>query len=141
MPACCTSGIITGPSTRMVGVRSITMPTTSNNTIMAAISRRGCSISGPSISAICAGRSASVIMYDDTSAAAHRNITVAGVRAACTKTGCNTDSFSSRYTSRLTSSEYIAATTAASVGVKMPNFKPPMMITGSISAQTPSRSA
>src|SRR4029453_10249516 len=40
-----------------------------------------------------------------------------------------------------TNSAYTAQTTAASVGVKMPNLRPKMMIPGSISAQTASTSA
>src|SRR5690348_428460 len=39
-----------------------------------------------------------------------------------------------------TNSAYTAHTTAASVGVKMPNLSPKMMMAGSISAHTPSTS-
>ena len=70
-----------------------------------------------------------------TVAAPHRNITTAVVLPAARNTSYSLLRLISRYTNIDTNSAYTAATTAASVGVKMPPFKPPRMITGIIMAQ------
>src|SRR5207342_3531866 len=76
-----------------------------------------------------------------TIAAAVRNMITAVVLAALTNTPYSCVSESSRYTNVDTSSAYTAATTAASVGVNTPNFKPTMTMTGRTSAQVDSFSA
>src|SRR5690349_4179516 len=96
---------------------------------------------GFSISTVCAGMSATVMSQADTIAAAVRNMITAVVLAALTNTPRSCCNESSRYTKVDTSSAYTAATTAASVGVNTPNFKPTMTMSGRTSAQVDSLSA
>ncbi|MDT4855564.1 hypothetical protein FQZ97_899240 [compost metagenome] len=62
MPALAASGASTGPRIRIVGVRSITMPTASRNRQTTAMKATGLASSGPMLCASWLGRSARVIM-------------------------------------------------------------------------------
>ena len=53
IPAILMTGIKRGTRIRIVGLKSITMPTQSTSNIITAINRRGLSTSGPNISASC----------------------------------------------------------------------------------------
>ena len=62
MPALTASGAQTGPKIRMVGVRSMAVPTTSRNSIISAMNSMGLPSRPEKLSASRLGRSASVIM-------------------------------------------------------------------------------
>ncbi|MNT77328.1 hypothetical protein D3C72_2164300 [compost metagenome] len=62
MPALVTTGMSTGPKIRMVGVRSMTVPTSVSRISSANISILGWSITGSSRAIRSCGMSASVIM-------------------------------------------------------------------------------
>ncbi len=62
MPALTASGAHTGPKIRMVGVRSMAVPTTSRNSIIVAMNSMGLPSRPEKLSASMLGRSARVIM-------------------------------------------------------------------------------
>ena len=125
----------------MVGVMSMAVPTTITSTIMVAINSLGLSNSGSSKPTTMAGNWATVMSHDDTMAAATKNITTAVVWAADKNKPYKWLTFSSPYTRVEISKAYTAATTAASVGVNTPNFRPTTTITGNTRAKVASLKA
>ncbi|MNT19785.1 hypothetical protein D3C72_1550590 [compost metagenome] len=62
IPALAASGAHTGPKIKIVGVRSMAVPTTSRKIIITAMKSIGCPSRPEKLSASMLGRSASVIM-------------------------------------------------------------------------------
>jgi len=95
-------------------------------------------INGARIPVTIAGTFATVIIQDETIAAAAKNMITEEDFAAETRQSINMLIFNSLYTNNPITSAYTAAITPASVGVNFPLLNPTRINTGRINAHKPS---
>ena len=141
IPAAFTAGSNTGVRIIMVGVTSMEVPTKSTIRQIININAVGCSINGARIPVTIDGTFATVIIQDDTMAAAARNMITDEDFAAETRHSISILIFNSLYTKSPITNAYTAAITPASVGVNLPLRSPTRINTGRINAQSPSSNA
>ena len=125
----------------MVGVTSMDVPTKSTIRQIININAVGCSINGARIPVTIDGTFATVIIQDDTMAAAARNMITDEDFAAETRQSISILIFNSLYIKSPITNAYTAAITPASVGVNFPLRSPTRINTGRINAQSQTSNA